>query len=251
MGSEPEYEELPAVSFNCRKAGLLNDIEKLSIVETYPQLIGYDPEVYEYFREQCVVMIKICDVRASNTADYTRSHLCGYDFNLTYPQNGKFPPVGPPIQPTEPGRAEFLSGRPRSLVQRRLIALARGEPAPEVGIVARKRALSTDELEERELRRRDWVESRRELRSFQKRDLSGRANGTIDPQYGCFLMDEVEDYALNFSMPWSESGSLDVSLFCSYSWLVKTCPVKLSSMISMISGLLMYALSSMAYSLTH
>ena len=37
-----------------------------------------------------------------------------------------------------------------------------------------------------------------------KRDLSLRANGTIDPWYGCFLFDEMVDYALNYTWPWSE-----------------------------------------------
>ncbi len=55
---------------------------------------------------------------------------------------------------------------------------------------------STRELEERESRRQEW-----------KRDLSGRANGTIDPMYGCFLAAELEDYALNFSLPWSMPSS--------------------------------------------
>ena len=36
-----------------------------------------------------------------------------------------------------------------------------------------------------------------------KRDLTGRPNGTIDPFYGCDLFDEMLDYALNFSAPWS------------------------------------------------
>ena len=36
-----------------------------------------------------------------------------------------------------------------------------------------------------------------------RRDLSGRANGTIDPWYGCFIYDEMIDYAFNFSQPWS------------------------------------------------
>lgn len=27
---------------------------QLSIIETFPQLIGYDPEVYDYFKEQSV-----------------------------------------------------------------------------------------------------------------------------------------------------------------------------------------------------
>ena len=50
-------------------------------------------------------------------------------------------------------------------------------------------------LREREMWVRDWVAS--------KRDLSGRANGTIDPYYGCFLLSELQDYALNYSLPWS------------------------------------------------
>ena len=36
-----------------------------------------------------------------------------------------------------------------------------------------------------------------------KRDLSQRSNGTIDSWYGCFIYDELIDYALNFSAPWS------------------------------------------------
>lgn len=36
-----------------------------------------------------------------------------------------------------------------------------------------------------------------------KRDISQRANGTIDPFYGCFLFDEMLDYAANFTFPWS------------------------------------------------
>ncbi|KAJ3559619.1 hypothetical protein NM688_g231 [Phlebia brevispora] len=49
----------------------------VTVLETYPQLIGYDPVVYEYFKEQ--------------------SHLCGYDLNFTYPQVGHFPTFNPPL----------------------------------------------------------------------------------------------------------------------------------------------------------
>ncbi len=45
---------------------------------------------------------------------------------------------------------------------------------------------------------------RHEAWKQEKRDLSGRANGTIDPWYGCFLGSEISDYATNFSKPWSE-----------------------------------------------
>ena len=54
------------------------------------------------------------------------------------------------------------------------------------------------------LLRRNLLKKREERRQEWKRDLSGRANGTIDPFYGCFLLEEVMDYAQNFSFPWSE-----------------------------------------------
>lgn len=59
-------------------------------------------------------------------------------------------------------------------------------------IVNAPEVLTSRELEAREEKRQEW-----------KRDLSGRANGTIDPFYGCFLFDEILDYAANFSFPWS------------------------------------------------
>lgn len=48
-------------------------LPSLSVIETFPQLIGYDKDVYKYFKEQ--------------------SQLCGYDLNLTYPQKGLLPDV--------------------------------------------------------------------------------------------------------------------------------------------------------------
>ncbi|KAG6908972.1 hypothetical protein DXG01_002580 [Tephrocybe rancida] len=52
----------------------------LTVLQTYPQLIGYDQEVFKYFKEQ--------------------SKLCQYDVNLTYPQNGVIPPV-PLVLPSQ------------------------------------------------------------------------------------------------------------------------------------------------------
>lgn len=54
------------------------------------------------------------------------------------------------------------------------------------------------------IEKRNMLKGREEKRQAWKRDLSGRANGTIDPFYGCFLLSEVTDYAQNFSFPWSE-----------------------------------------------
>ena len=57
--------------------GTIDESEEMTVLQviaTYPQLIGYDPAVYEYFQEQ--------------------AHLCGWDLNLTYPQiGGHFPSI--------------------------------------------------------------------------------------------------------------------------------------------------------------
>lgn len=50
----------------------------------------------------------------------------------------------------------------------------------------------------------------------QKRDLSLRANGTIDPWYGCFLFDEMVEYTINYTAPWSKSCMLCCSIFSPY-----------------------------------
>ncbi|KAG5635789.1 hypothetical protein H0H81_010132 [Sphagnurus paluster] len=59
---------------------LLPAVTNLSVIQTYPQIIGYDQEVYKYFKAQ--------------------SKLCHYDVNLTYPQNGVIPPV-PLVLPSQ------------------------------------------------------------------------------------------------------------------------------------------------------
>ena len=46
-------------------------------------------------------------------------------------------------------------------------------------------------------RRAELHEQRREGRQQWKRDLSGRANGMLDQFSGCFLLDELFDYAVH------------------------------------------------------
>ncbi|TEB36635.1 alpha/beta-hydrolase [Coprinellus micaceus] len=141
----------------------------LSFIETFPQLIGYDPEVYQYFKEQ--------------------SHLCNYDINLTYPQQGGVMPDLPVVQPRDrdiPFQLTMNTFRQSTLFH----TLAK----------------RYDESDVQSLERRD-----REMgRELWKRDLSDRANGTLDPWYGCFLWDMVMDYALNFTYPFTESEFFSV-----------------------------------------
>ncbi|KLO07455.1 alpha/beta-hydrolase [Schizopora paradoxa] len=151
----------------------------MSIIETYPQLIGYDQDVYNYFKEQ--------------------SHLCGYDLQLTYPQNG----IIPTLNASQVGSATgtSLSSKTSS---NRLQRVIRAISIDSNTAKTKKRDKEKHELE-REEKRHQW--------KTQKRDLSGRPNGTIDPWYGCFLTDEVIDYALNFSMPWNLTPeTIDASL---------------------------------------
>ncbi|KAF8520874.1 alpha/beta-hydrolase [Hysterangium stoloniferum] len=137
------------------------------VIQTYPQLIGFDPVVLEYFKEQ--------------------SYLCGQDLNLTYPQNGPLPTV-PAVFP---GDGSATAGR---------------RFAGRKALRATLQKLVTLSTRAVELSRRAGVKGLQTRRSSPaeawKRSLDGRPNGSIDPFYGCDTFDEMADYAVNFSVPW-------------------------------------------------
>ncbi|KAI0694640.1 alpha/beta-hydrolase [Cerioporus squamosus] len=160
LGSQATVEHLPVVN----------------VIETYPALIGFDHDVFSFSAS-------------------SGTHLCGFDLNLTYPQNGHFPTLNL-VQPTEDSAlSQSLSNptetRARSLQQTLAEKFTAVHGKPDL------------------TKRADFHERREEQRQQWKRDLSGRANGTIDPFYGCFLLDELIDYAVNFTFPWS-NGEFDV-----------------------------------------
>jgi len=136
----------------------------VSVLETYPQIIGYDTAVLDYFREQ--------------------THLCGFDLNLTYPQDGHFPTLQFQ-QGADPNSGDFMSRYRNRMLDK---------------------AEFSEELERR-FANRELPSARERIRKRDawKRDLSGRANGTVDSWYGCDLYDEMLDYAVNFSYPWTLS----------------------------------------------
>jgi carboxypeptidase D len=130
---------------------------KLTVLETFPQLIGYDPDVYNYFAEQ--------------------THLCGFDLNLTYPQQGGHFPTLLNGWESDEGfvrslTKDFLKDRKAAL--RALAAKAAQVPPTPAG------------------------------RQLGRRSLEDRGNGTIDSFYRCALFEEMWDYALNYTVPWSE-----------------------------------------------
>ncbi|KAG6832254.1 hypothetical protein H0H87_002150 [Tephrocybe sp. NHM501043] len=110
----------------------------LTVIQTYPQLIGYDQEVFKYFEDQ--------------------AKLCHYDVHLTYPQNGKIPPV-PLVLPSERYVPWLLK---KSITRMGLKAE-----------LAKRHA-----LQKRKISRREQERSR----AAWKRDfLSERQKGVIDP----------------------------------------------------------------------
>ncbi|KAI0349727.1 alpha/beta-hydrolase [Trametes cingulata] len=154
LGSEATVMNLPVVN----------------VIETYPAIIGYDQDVFEYFREQ--------------------SHLCGFDLNLTYPQKEHFPTFDPPPSTKSVFRASRAKSRAKhASFMKRVVedfANAHGE---------------------KPLNSREDILAQKD--DSRKPGLAGRANGTIDPWYGCSLLDELNDYAENFTFPWSK-GQFDV-----------------------------------------
>lgn len=174
------------------------EMTALQVIATYPQLIGYDPAVYEYFQ--------------------TQAHLCGWDLNLTYPQvGGHFPSITinetTGLPETGNGTTVIPKSRASSRAPGSLLKLAKAaaelEKRSETEKLGRRGPNYARFEREREERRRAWIAERMPSAAghlFHPRDLTGRPNGTIDPFYGCFLNAEVQDYALNFSLPWSAAA---------------------------------------------
>ncbi|KAF7361130.1 Carboxypeptidase [Mycena sanguinolenta] len=141
-------------------AATVQQVPTLTTIETYPQVIGYDPDVYNYFK--------------------TQEHLCGYDLNFTYPQNGHFPTLKDPSF----GSSPEVARKARSKLS--LETLAKQSSRYQASSDITKRQLA---------KREEW-----------KRDLSDRPNGTLDPWYGCYIYNEALDYATNFTFPWTLGG---------------------------------------------
>jgi hypothetical protein len=55
LGSQATVEHLPVVSASIQLLHNTDENHQLNVIETYPVLIGYDEQVFEYFREQCVL----------------------------------------------------------------------------------------------------------------------------------------------------------------------------------------------------
>ena len=131
-----------------------------------------------------------------------REHLCGYDLNLSYPQTSGLFPTLLEVEPTNPLRIGFASSASAARLRGRkqLAKLALDATT----------ALTSTAAESESENANENANEKREGRWLARRDLSGRANGTIDPFYGCFLLNELIDYAVNFTFPWCECARTKV-----------------------------------------
>ena len=138
-----------------------------------------------------------------------RSHLCGLDLNLTYPQTGgNFPPInlvmGQNLNLTSPnqgGDEDADQVAKTSGNKSKNNHTVRGFKSSKRGFFQEVRARHTE-------KRATGLEATHPERlrgriDAYKRDLDGRANTSIDPWYGCYVWDEMVDYVVNFTYPWS------------------------------------------------
>lgn len=130
-----------------------------------------------------------------------RHHLCGFDLNLTYPQTGgTFPTLV-----TTPGLRITLREARRSRADQSLHHSKRKVALEEIARGFRTKIKRSEHDNRQETKRSQW-----------KRDFAKRANsGALDPWYGCDLFDEMWDYALNMTYPWSAYPIREHSI-CTY-----------------------------------
>ncbi|GJJ10947.1 hypothetical protein Clacol_005176 [Clathrus columnatus] len=168
--------------------GVMSDDGSLSAgmvqaIETYPQLINYDPEVYSYFREQ--------------------QHLCGYDINISYPQKGgPFPTLRPPLLKAGDQTINiYLTPKLRSheLFRHKKSALQTMKDVVPDDHEEKKAQFHFEISQHQD--NNDRAAALSEWKA--QRGLPGRGNGVIDPYYECDLYAELVDWAVNFTEPWS------------------------------------------------
>ena len=135
-----------------------------------------------------------------------RSHLCGLDINLTYPQTGgNFPSVN---LTTGLNSNTTSSNQDNDSEDGDQNAEKTSDDSTKSSKKS-KRHISQrsffSEVRARYAQNKPSTGSGTQKRSVEKRDLTGRANNSIDPWYGCFVWDEMVDYAVNYTYPWSTS----------------------------------------------
>jgi carboxypeptidase D len=130
----------------------------MALLDTFPQLINFDPKVYDYFAEQF--------------------KLCGFNFAFAYPETqGPFPTLELPGNGTGGQRIKHVSSKLKELVL--LLEDAQGQRDDPHRLALEKRQGENHPVP----------------------PLTGKINGW----YGCYLVEELLDFAHNYTIPWRTS----------------------------------------------
>jgi carboxypeptidase D len=137
-------------------------------MQTYPQLFGFDTNVYEYFVDQY--------------------NLCGYNLTLHYPAPSDYPTL------RDTGSLSSTSNQYHS---KNVDAMARI-----------KTLLSLYKLNEEDAVDGSVVVDgkkfvKRQISAPAPPPLA--PTGVIDPHYQCWVLESLEDYASTYTTPWSKS----------------------------------------------
>ena len=131
----------------------------MTILDTFPQLINFDPRIYEYFAEQFT--------------------LCGFNLTFSYPEtHGRFPPLGFKGN----GISRLHVNKQGSKKLKELVSLL--ADTEQQGYDHRRLALE-----------------KRQGEMYTVPALTGK----INRWYGCWLVEEVLDFAHNYTVPWRTS----------------------------------------------
>lgn len=149
-----------------RPSDVFENMPIIKVVETYPQLIDYDTEMYDYLYEQW--------------------QLCNFDLKVTYPATKTFPHIV-----VQKGAMASRLPRPgRRAESKRSASASLLEELEE-------RYAATPEHERRA------APGQLDKRQFPPAPFNKTLTGKINPWWGCDMRDTVLTYALNFTFPWS------------------------------------------------
>lgn len=142
--------------------GAFVEYSALSVLQTYPQLIGFSTSAYEYFVDQF--------------------NLCGYNLTLQYPAPSDYPTLRVPA--TDFTNSGFYS--------KNIDAIARMKSTLSLYKLKEDDAVN-GEIE---------VNGRKLVKRQQVTPPPLAPTGVIDPWYKCFVMEHIEEYATNYTAPW-------------------------------------------------
>ena len=162
-GGEPEIVPIKSISNIDRflaigSMAVFEEFGVMAILDTFPQLINFDPNVYAYFAEQFT--------------------LCGFNLTFSYPETrGHFPSLKSSGNVNGRQQVKQSSNKLKELAFLLADAERQGHDLPKLAL------------------------EKRQGQNYPIPALTGKLNAW----YGCLLVEEVLDFAHNYTIPWRAS----------------------------------------------